>query len=103
MDRALPCWPMRMKLAEPAEIVIWSTASLLAVLLGIGLAFFLWFGLRGEEHAWIVPVLVAGFGTGVFLLGMASKQVLIRAVVALFAVALVLSYIVGSPSFAKLV
>jgi hypothetical protein len=94
---------MRMKLAEPAEIVIWSTSALLAVLLGIGLAFFLWFGLRGEEHAWIVPVLVAGFGTGVLLLGMASKQVLIRAVLALFAVTLVLSYIVGSPSFAKLV
>jgi hypothetical protein len=94
---------MGTKFAEPAEIVIWSTSALLSVLLGMGAAFFLCFGLRGEEHAWTVPVLVAGFGTGVLLLGMASKQVLVRAVVVLFTVALVLSYIVGSPSFAKLV
>jgi hypothetical protein len=94
---------MRTRIAEPSEIVIWCASGLLAILLGIGGAFLLWFGLRGVAHDEITPLLVAGFGASLLLLGMASKQQLVRTIVALFAVTLVLSFVVGSPSFAHLV
>lgn len=94
---------MQPRFAEASEIVIWCAAGLLAVILGIGGAFFLWTGFRGEDNIWLVTLLVAGFGTGVLLLGLASKHFLLRAVVALFALTLVLSFVVGSPSFARLV
>jgi hypothetical protein len=94
---------MRSPVEAPAEIVIWGASGLLAVVLGIGGAFYLWFGFRGVEHAQVVPLMVAGFGTGVLLLGMASKHGLVRALAVLFAVSLVLSFLVGSPSFAHLV
>jgi hypothetical protein len=94
---------MRIPAAQPSEIVIWAASGLLAILLGIGGAFFLWFGLHDGEHVQLAPLLVAGFGTGLFLLGMTSKRPLIRAIVMLFSLTLVLSFIVGSPSFARLV
>jgi hypothetical protein len=94
---------MRTPLAQPSEIVIWGASGLLAILLGIGSAFFLWLGLRDVNHVEIAPLLVAGFGLGVLLLGLASKHFWIRAIVVLFAVTLVLSFIAGSPSFARLV
>jgi hypothetical protein len=92
-----------MPAAEPSEIVIWSASSLLSVVLGIGGAFFLWSSLQDLDRVELVPLLVAGFGTGVLLLGLASKRPLVRAAIALFAVTLVLSFIVGSHSFARLV
>jgi len=94
---------MPTRIAEPSEIVIWGASGLLAILLGIGGAFVIWFGLRGVAHDQIVPLLVAGFGCSVLLLGMASKHHLLRTIVVLFAVTLVLSFVVGSPSFAHLV
>ena len=94
---------MRIHLEQPSDIVIWGAGALLAVVLGIGTAFFLWFGLHDGEHMQVAPVLVAGFGGSVLFLGLGSKRPLIRAIVALFAVTLVLSFIVGSPSFARLV
>jgi hypothetical protein len=94
---------MRARIAEPSEIVIWAASGLLAIVLGIGGAFFLWAGFRGEEHWDVVAFFVAGLGAGVLLLGLAARQYLIRAVLVLFAVTLVLSFIAGSPSFARLV
>ena len=94
---------MRIHLAEPSEIVIWSAGGLLAVVLGIGAAFFLWSGFQDAAHIQLAPFLVAGFSTGVLLLGMASKRPLVRTIVALFAVTLVLSFLIGTPSFARLV
>ena len=94
---------MRIQLERPSDVVIWGAGASLAIVLGIGTAFFLWFGLHDGEHMEIAPVLVAGFGSSVLFLGLGSKQPLIRAIVALFAVTLVLSFIVGSPSFARLV
>jgi hypothetical protein len=88
---------------EPSEIVIWGAAGLLSVLLGIVGAFYLWTGLRDVEHVTIVPLLVTGLGGGILMLGLASKRYLVKAVIVLFAVTLVVSYIVGSPSFAHLV
>jgi hypothetical protein len=94
---------MRGRIAEPSEIVIWGASGLLAVILGLGSAFFLWACLHGEEHVEILPLLVAGLGTGVFWLGLASRHTLLRTIVVLFAVTLVLSFIAGGHSFARLV
>jgi len=94
---------MRAPVTGPSEVVIWGASGLLAVVLGVAGAFYLWSGLRWTEHAALVPFLVAGFATGFLLLGMASSNRLLRALVVLFAVSLVLSFLVGSPSFAHLV
>ena len=88
---------------EPTEYVIWGASGLLALLLGLGSAFFLWVVLRHSEHPGLAAAAVYSLAAGVILIGVALERPLIRIFLILFAVALVASYAAGAPEFARLV
>ena len=39
-------------LREPNEVVIWTSTSLLAIVVGLGTAFFLWLSLHRTDRPW---------------------------------------------------
>jgi hypothetical protein len=89
-------------LGEPSEYVIWAASGLLAVLLGLGGAFVLWYVLHRASNASLIDAAICAFGAGLTLLGLATGKQMARVFLVLMAVALVLGFLLGSPAFSHL-
>lgn len=90
-------------LNEPNEVVIWTAASLLAVLLGLGSAFFLWLTLHRIDRPSVAQAAVLSLSLGLVLIGLGVRRPLTRLFLVLLAVALAVAYALGAPAFAHLV
>ena len=92
-DRSLP---------EPAEFVLWTAAGLLAMVLGVGTAFVFWGALRAAEGT-LADTGIACLSAGVAVVGLAVARPLHRAFFVLFAVTLLVAFLLGGPEFARLI
>ncbi len=89
-------------LGEPNDVVIWTASSLLALLLGLGTAFCLWFALHRSDQAIVAQGAVGSLSLGLVLIGLGADRPLTRVFFVLFAATLVIGYAVGGPGFAHL-
>ena len=89
-------------LREPNEVVIWTATSLLAVVVGLGGAFFLWLTLHRSDRPFVVQGAVLSLSLGLVLIGLGSQRFLTRVFLVLLAVALALAYALGGSEFARL-
>jgi len=89
-------------LREPNEVVIWTSTSLLAVVVGLGTAFFLWLSLHRTDRPFVAQGAVGSLSLGLVLVGLSSERLLGRAFFVLLAVALAIAYALGGPEFARL-
>ena len=87
---------------EPVEYVIWGAWGLLALVLGLGAAFFFWAALRQADHGSLATAAVCSLGAGLVLIAMAVERPLTRFAVAIFSVSLIGCYLGGAAQFAKL-
>jgi hypothetical protein len=87
---------------EPSDYVIWGASSLLALVLGLGSAFFLWVVLHRSEHPELARGAVASLGLGLVLIGVAVDRPMTRAFFILLAVVLAAAFAFGGPEFARL-
>jgi hypothetical protein len=87
---------------EPAEYVIWAASGLLAIVVGLGMAFFLWVSLRHSAHAEIATASVVSLSLGTVLIGLAMERPLVRTCLVILAAMLLLSFAFGGPTFARL-
>jgi hypothetical protein len=92
-DRSLP---------EPTDYVIWGASGLLALVLGLGSAFFLWVALHRTDRVDLADGAVASLGLGLLLIGMAAERPATRVFCVLLAVVLVVGFALGGPEFARL-
>jgi hypothetical protein len=89
-------------LREPNEVVIWTATSLLAVVVGLGTAFFLWLSLHRTDRPFVAQGAVVSLSIGLVLIGLGSQRFLARIFFVLLAVALALAYALGGTEFARL-
>ncbi len=89
-------------LREPNELVIWTATSLLAVVVGLGTAFFLWLSLHSTYRPMVAQGAVLSLSLGLVLIGLGSQRLLMRIFFVLLAVALAVAYALGGPEFARL-
>jgi hypothetical protein len=89
-------------LPEPSEFVIWATSALLALVVGLGAAFFIWMLLRRSGAPLLAEGAVVSLGVGVALIGLSSERTLGRVFLVLLAVMLIVGYVLGGPEFARL-
>lgn len=89
-------------LPEPSEFVIWATSSLLALVVGLGAAFFLWMALRSSGAPLLAEGAVVTLGVGAALIGVSSEKPLRRVFLVLLAAMLIVGYALGAPEFARL-
>jgi len=89
-------------LPEPNEYVIWASSSLLALVLGLGSAFFLWVALHRSDRAELAHGAVVSLGLGLLLIGIAAERPLTRAFFVILAIVLVAGFALGGPEFARL-
>ena len=89
-------------LREPNEVVIWTATSLLAVVVGLGTAFFLWLSLHRTDRPFVAQGAVVSLSLGLVLIGLGSRRFLARIFFVLLAVALALAYALGGTEFARL-
>lgn len=89
-------------LREPNEVVIWTATSLLALVVGLGTAFFLWLCLHHTDRPMVAQGAVLLLSLGLVLIGLGSQRLLLRIFFVLLAVALAVAYALGGPEFARL-
>lgn len=94
---------MRESFHEPSDYVIWTTSSLLALLIGVGGAFLLWVPLHVVEQTGLASAAVGALGAGTVLIGLSLDKPLLRVFLVVMAAMLVLGYTLGGPEFARLV
>jgi hypothetical protein len=88
---------------EPAEVVIWATSGLLALLVGTGTSFLAWLALRNVPQHSLAFAAVGILGAGFVLVGLSIDQPLVRLFLVVMAAVFVLGYAVGGPAFGRLV
>jgi hypothetical protein len=89
-------------LGEPNDVVIWSASGLLALVLGLGTAFFLWFTLHRSDQAIVAQGAVGSLSLGLVLIGLGAERPMTRVFFVLLAATLVAGYALGGPEFARL-
>ena len=89
-------------LREPTEVVIWAATSLLALVVGSGAAYFLWYSLRNSQETIVGLAAVVSVSLGLVLVGLGLQRPLTRIFLVLLAATLSLVYALGSPAFARL-
>jgi hypothetical protein len=89
-------------LGEPNDVIIWGASALLALVLGIGIAFFLWFALHRVDQAFVAQSAVGSLSLGLVLIGVGAERPTARVFFVLLAATLVLGYALGGPEFARL-
>lgn len=89
-------------ISGPTDYVIWGASGLLAVILGLGTAFFLWVGLHHAQHAELASGAVVSLSLGLVLIGLAAERPIMRTFVVLLAAMMLLSFAFGGPAFAHL-
>jgi hypothetical protein len=87
----------------PSEFVIWTVSALLALVAGLGTAFFLWSLLRHTGEPVVAQAAIVSFGIGLALVGISTEKALVRVFCCLFAAMLVFAYLLGGPAFVRLV
>ncbi len=87
---------------EPNDVVIWGASGLLALLLGLGTAFFLWLTLHRSDQTIVAQAAVGSLSLGLVLVGLGAERPMSRVFFVLLAATLVLGYAVGGPEFARL-
>ena len=87
---------------EPSTLVIWSAATLLGVLSGIGAAFILWSQQQHTAQPAILSVAVAVIAVGLGLLAFALRAFSGRLFMWALAASLMLAFFVGSGPFSAL-
>jgi hypothetical protein len=93
---------MMRSMSEPAEYVMWGAASLLAVILGIGTAFVCWAGLHRADNALLAEAAITLLCAGLAVLGLAAEQPIHRVFCVIFAIALLVAYLLGGTAFGHL-
>jgi hypothetical protein len=88
---------------EPADYVIWMTSAMLALLVGMAVAFFLWVGLHRVTESGLALAAVGTLGAGTVLIALALDRPLVRVFLVVMAAVFVLGYTLGGPAFARLV
>lgn len=86
----------------PSEFVIWAASALLALITGLGAAFFLWSVLRHTGEPVAAQAAIVSFGIGLALVGVSTEKPLVRVFCTLFAAMLVFAYLLGGVAFARL-
>jgi uncharacterized membrane protein len=89
-------------LKEPNEVVIWGATSLLAILVGLGSAFFLWLSLQRSDRPFVAQGAVLSLSLGLVLIGLGVQRPLTRIFLVLLAATLAVAYALGGPAFAHL-
>lgn len=89
-------------LPEPSDLVIWIASALLAMVAGLGVAFFLWSALHHTGRPAAAQAAVISIGAGMALLGLSTDRPLGRLFLVLFAAVLVFGYVLGGAEFARL-
>jgi hypothetical protein len=89
-------------LGEPNDVIIWGASGLLALLLGLGTAFFLWLALHRTDQALLAQGAVGSLSLGMVLIGLGNERPMTRVFFVLLAATLVLGYVLGAPEFARL-
>lgn len=89
-------------LKEPSELVIWAATSLLAVLTGLGSAFFLWYALHDTRAPRVMQGAVLSLSLGLVLIGLGLQRPLTRVFLVLLAASLALAFALGGPAFSRL-
>ena len=87
---------------EPSTLVIWSAATLLGILVGIGAAFVLWGQLQHTAEPAILSFAVVVVAVGMSLLAFALRAFTGRLFLWGMAAAMVLAFFVGSGPFSAL-
>jgi|SRR5580704_13027718 hypothetical protein len=90
-------------LGEPNDVVIWTAAGLLALVLGLGTAFFLWFALHRADQVLVAQGAVGSLSIGLVLVGLGASRPMTRVFFVLLATTLILGYALGASEFARLV
>lgn len=90
-------------LREPNEVVIWAATSLLALVVGLGAAYFLWYSLRNAQATIVVQGAVVSLSLGLVLVGLGVQRPLTRVFFVVLAASLALAFALGGPEFARLV
>jgi hypothetical protein len=88
---------------EPSEYVIWTSSSLLALLIGVAAAFFLWVALHSVVETGLASAAVGTLAAGTVLIALSLDKPLVRVFLVVVATVLVLGYTLGGPEFARLV
>lgn len=88
---------------EPADYVIWATLTMLALLVGMAVAFFLWVGLHRVTESGLALAAVGTLGAGTVLVALSLDRPLIRVFLVVMAAVFVLGYTLGGPAFSHLV
>ena len=83
---------------EPAELVIWSAAALLGLMVGLGTAFTLWSGFRHSTDPAIVAAAVVALAVGLSLVAVAIDTLPARLFVWAACATLIIAFFAG-PSF----
>jgi uncharacterized membrane protein YccC len=87
---------------EPTEVVIWSSASLLGILVGVAAAFGLWSGLRRTSDPQLLTLAVVSLSAGFGLVGSALRSLPARLFLLALAAALAVAFFMGGSAFAGL-
>ena len=88
---------------EPAELIIFGTTALLAIVLGIGVAFGLWSQLHHTSQRAILIAAVSALSAGTGCVGFAIEKPAARLFLLVFGATLLLAFFLGGPIFATLV
>lgn len=87
---------------EPADLIIFGTTALLAVVVGIGVAFGLWSALHHTSQRAVLTAAVTAISAGAGCLGFAIEKLIGRLFLLVFAATLVLAFFLGGPIFGTL-
>jgi len=88
---------------EPADYVIWATSAMLALLVGMAVAFFLWLGLHRVTESGLALAAVGMLAAGTVLVALSLDRPLVRVFLVVMAAVFVLGYTLGGPAFSHLV
>ncbi|MBV8373316.1 MAG: hypothetical protein JOY69_08665 [Candidatus Eremiobacteraeota bacterium] len=84
------------------NVIIWGASGLLALVLGVGIAFSLWLGLHRVDQALVAQAAVGSLSLGLVLIGVGAQRPMTRVFFVLLAATLVLGYALGGAEFARL-
>jgi hypothetical protein len=88
---------------EPADLIIFGTTALLAIVVGIGIAFALWSEMHWTAARAVLTAAVGALAAGTGCLGFAFEKPVVRLFLLVFASTLLLAFFFGGPIFRTLI
>lgn len=89
-------------LREPANYVLWTSAGLLAIVLGGGVAFASWDALHRLAGGTLLDAGVTCISVGLAVLGLTIERPFFRSFFVVFAMTLLAAFLLGGPAFARI-